>query len=65
MEKTLIEKIIKRSDFRDLAGISRTTEWRALKKGLLPKVIKIENRVLGYSYSSYLKWIEKNTLNHQ
>lgn len=65
MEKTLIEKIITRSVFRELAGISRTTEWRALKKGLLPKVIKIENRVLGYSYSSYLKWIEKNTLNHQ
>lgn len=60
-----IEKVIKRSDFREMTGISRTTEWRALKKGTLPKLIKVEDKILGYSYSSYLKWIEENTLNYQ
>ncbi|MFB9136373.1 helix-turn-helix transcriptional regulator [Vibrio olivae] len=55
------EKIISRAEFRTLTGMSRTTEWKALNKGLLPDIVKLDNRILGYSLSSYMDWIAKNT----
>ncbi len=55
------DRIISRKEFRELTGISRTSEWRMLQTGLLPKIITINNRILGYKESDYKKWIKRNT----
>lgn len=57
----MVNRIIQRNEFRELTGISRTTEWRMLQAGVLPKVIKINNRILGYLESDYNDWLSKNT----
>ena len=57
----MADRIISRKKFRELTGISRTTEWRMLQAGLLPKVIKVNGKILGYKESDYKKWIKKNT----
>ena len=57
----MVDRIIQRDEFRELTGISRTTEWRMLQAGLLPKMIKINNRILGYLESDYQNWLRKNT----
>lgn len=57
----MVDRIIQRNKFRELTGISRTTEWRMLNAGLLPKIIKVNNRMLGYLESDYKEWLFKNT----
>lgn len=57
----MVNRIIQRNEFRELTGISRTTEWRMQQAGSLPKVIKINNRILGYRESDYNDWLSKNT----
>lgn len=51
------ERIISRSQFRELTGISRTSEWRLAQEGRLPAVIKIDGRILGYRESDYQEWL--------
>ena len=57
----MADRIIQRNEFRELTGISRTSEWRMLQAGLLPKVIKVNNRILGYLESDYKDWLSRNT----
>ena len=61
MKTSTTERIILRKEFRELTGISRTTEWRMLQAGDLPKAIKVKNKTLGYLESEYRKWLKKNT----
>jgi len=58
----MADRIISRKEFRELIGISRTSEWKMLQAGTLPKLIKVNDKILGYSESDYQKWLEKNTL---
>ncbi|HCH1566060.1 TPA: hypothetical protein N2907_001684 [Vibrio parahaemolyticus] len=58
---SITERIISRREFRNLTGISRTTEWRLAQKGKLPTSIVIDNVVLGYRESSYLTWLDSNS----
>lgn len=55
-----LERVISRVKFRELTGISRTTEWRLAQKKLLPKQLKISGRHMGYLESSYIAWLELN-----
>jgi len=55
------ERIIPRSEFRELTNISRTQEWRMMNAGKLPAVVVIDGRILGYLDSEYHKWLSKNT----
>ena len=57
------ERVISRKQFRELTGISRTTEWRLDKEGCLPDKIVIRGNILGYSESSYYSWLELHSLN--
>jgi len=57
----MTNRIIQRKEFRMLTGISRSTEWRLQQAGALPKVIKINDRILGYLESDYNEWLSKNT----
>ncbi|EPN4987711.1 helix-turn-helix transcriptional regulator [Vibrio alginolyticus] len=56
------DRIISRAKFRALTGISRTTEWRLSQKGILPELVVIDGIVLGYKHSSYMLWLESNTI---
>jgi len=55
-----LERVISRVKFRELTGISRTTEWRLAQKNLLPKQLEISGRHMGYLESSYIAWLELN-----
>ncbi|WP_392340721.1 helix-turn-helix transcriptional regulator [Moritella marina] len=55
-----LDRIISRVKFRELTGISRTTEWRLAQKNLLPKQLEISGRHMGYLESSYIAWLELN-----
>jgi len=55
------DRIISRTEFAELTGMSRTTLWRLLNSGDLPEVVKIKNRILGFRESAYLAWLEKNS----
>ena len=63
MKEINIDRIIKKYEFRHLSGISRTTEWRWMRRGLLPQAVVIDGRILGYRESSYIKWLEDNSNN--
>ncbi len=54
-------RIIKRSEFREITGISRTTEWRLAQEDNLPKAVVVNGRVLGYLESSYRDWLEQHS----
>ena len=56
-----IDRILSRSEFRALTGISRTTEFRMNRAGTLPAAVVIAGRHLGYRLSDYTTWLEKNT----
>ncbi|EMK3272718.1 hypothetical protein V8036_002043 [Vibrio parahaemolyticus] len=55
------DRIISRSEFRSLTGISRTTEWRLAQRGKLPVLVIIDNVALGYRESSYINWLDSNS----
>lgn len=55
------DRIISRKEFRALIGVSRTTEWRMMQKGLLPTPFVVDDKVLGYTETSYHKWIEQKS----
>lgn len=57
----MTQRIISRKEFRRLTSLSRTTEWRMLQNGLLPKTIVVGKRILGYLESDYQDWLKKNT----
>ncbi|MCG9626026.1 AlpA family phage regulatory protein [Vibrio mediterranei] len=54
------DRIISRAQFRELTGISRTTEWRLSQEGKLPAVVEIDGRVLGYLESAYHAWLNQH-----
>ena len=56
-----LDRIIKPEQFRELTGLSRTTVHRMKLAGTLPTAVVINNRVLGFLESSYLKWLEENS----
>ena len=45
-EKT-IERVIRRNEFRELTGFSRSKEYRLSRKGLLPAILKLDGKVQG------------------
>ena len=53
------ERIISRAKFRELTGISRSSEWRLRQKGKLPTVVEVNGRKLGYPESAYNAWIKQ------
>jgi len=59
--KHMVDRIISRKEFRELTGISRSSEWRMKQEGTLPKVVAIKGYILGYRQSDYMKWLKKNT----
>lgn len=58
-QQTDPDRIISRAQFRELTGISRTTEWRLAQEGKLPAVIEVNGRVLGYLASAYTAWLKQ------
>jgi len=55
------DRIISRSEFRELTGISRTSEWDLGRRGKLPTLVVIDGRKLGYLESAYLDWLKQNS----
>ncbi len=57
----MTEKIITRKQFRETMGICRKTEicWR--KKGLLPRMVSVNNRIIGYREADFKKWLDDRT----
>ena len=60
-QQTDLDRIISRAQFRELASLSRTREWRMQKEGSLPPLVKINGRTLGYRASAYSAWLKKNS----
>lgn len=56
-----MDNIISRKELRKRIGISRSTEWRYDRQGILPTKVILGGRVLGYLESSYKKWIQDNS----
>ncbi len=55
------DRIISRAQFRELTGISRTTEWRLTQEGSLPATIEVNGRTLGYLESAYIAWLKQHS----
>ena len=55
------DRIISRAQFRELTGMSRTTEWRLNQEGKLPAVIEVNGRALGYLESAYIAWLKQHS----
>lgn len=53
--------IISRRQFRQLTGLSRSSEWRLSRLGKLPSFVIVNGRILGYSRSDYNHWLASNT----
>jgi len=60
-QKTNPDRIISRAQFRELTGMSRTTEWRLNQEGKLPAVIEVNGRALGYLESAYIAWLKQHS----
>ncbi len=60
-QQTNPDRIISRAQFRELTGISRTTEWRLNQEGKLPAVVEIGGHKLGYLASSFEAWLQANS----
>ena len=59
------ERIISRKEFRELTGLSRSSEWRLGNKGKLPPIVKMsESWVLGYRYSDFVAWLDERSYTH-
>ena len=56
-----LDRIISRSEFRELTGLSRTSEWRLAKDGKTPAPVIVDGRIIGYRQSSYESWLEVHT----
>ncbi len=56
-----LDRILSRAEFRELTGLSRTSEWRLAKDGKTPSPVIIDGRIIGYRKSSYLLWLEAHT----
>ncbi|MDG3089113.1 AlpA family phage regulatory protein [Vibrio hannami] len=61
-QTTNTDRIIRRPAFRELAGISSSTEWRMSQRGELPKSVVVGGRVLGYLESSVNEWLTTHTV---
>lgn len=57
----MTDRIITRKEFRELTGLSRTSEWRKQQEGLLPPIVALNNKILGYRMSDYNEWLDNNT----
>ena len=55
------DRIISRAEFAELTGMSRTSIWRLLNSGDAPKVVKIQNRILGVRESDFQRWLDEHT----
>jgi predicted DNA-binding transcriptional regulator AlpA len=60
LQETTPDHIISRTQFRELTGISRSTEWRLAQENQLPALVEINGRALGYLSSSYTQWLQQN-----
>ena len=56
------DRIISRAEFRELTGISRTSEWDLLRRGKLPPIVIVNGRKLGYMASAVTAWMEANSV---
>lgn len=54
------DRILSRDEFRHLANISRTTEWRLKKLNDLPPEVVRGGKPKGYRYSDYIAWLEQH-----
>ena len=54
------DRILSRSEFRELTGISRTSEWDLSRQGKLPPLVVIDGRKLGYLESAYNQWLQQH-----
>ena len=61
MDKEKLNTVISRKKIRALIGISRTTEFRWITKGLLPRIVKVDGRIIGYCEKSYNIWLDDHT----
>jgi len=60
LQDTTPDRIISRNQFRELTGISRSTEWRLAQEGKLPALVEVNGRALGYLESAYNQWLQQN-----
>ena len=56
------DRLISRNQFRELTGISRTTEWRLSQEGVLPGAVVVNGRFLGYLESAYADWLKQHSV---
>jgi prophage regulatory protein len=52
-----MERIIRIHEMSQLLGIDRTTLYRRVKRKAFITPIKVQNRTIGWSESSYKNWI--------
>ena len=55
------DRIISRSEFRERTCISRTSEFEMARRGLLPTMVVVGNRKLGYLESAFEDWLKANS----
>ncbi len=55
------EKLITIKEMMELIGKKRTTIYKMVKDGRLPRPITVNNRTQGWTVSSYNKWIESHS----
>lgn len=60
-ENSNIDRVISRSEFAELTGLSRTSVWRLINSGNAPKVVEINGRIIGFRESAYLQWLDEHT----
>ena len=54
------DRILSRAQFREMANLGRTREWQMEREGMLPPMVVVGNRRLGYLESRVQEWFEAN-----
>jgi prophage regulatory protein len=52
------DKILRRPEVEERTGLSRSSLYEAIKKGLFPKPLKLTERSVGWAESVINQWIE-------
>ncbi|WP_102397585.1 helix-turn-helix transcriptional regulator [Vibrio cyclitrophicus] len=55
------DKLITIKEMMELIGKKRSTIYKMVKDGRLPRPVVVNNRTQGWTLSSYEKWIESNS----
>jgi prophage regulatory protein len=54
----MYNKILRRPEVEERTGLSRSSLYESIKKGLFPKPLKLSARSIGWAESTINEWIE-------